>query len=287
MKLWQKLVVAAIVGVSIIGVLVSVSVGRNGAILNPAGQVALKERDLMLTAVALGMLVIIPVFIMAFSFAWRYRETNRNTYHPEWDHSTWLEVVWWGIPCLIILVLGTITWTSSHDLDPFKPLTSPVKPITIQVVSLQWKWLFIYPDEGIATVNHLAIPVDTPVHFVLTSDAPMNSFWIPQLGSQIYTMPGMSTELNLMASNPGTYNGVSANISGAGFADMSFKVYAMSSNDYASWRTTTKSARDALTRTSYQELALPGTTATPKDYTLADPNLYTETVMKYMTSTPQ
>jgi cytochrome o ubiquinol oxidase subunit 2 len=253
------------------------------AVLEPKGIIALKERNLMLITVLLGLLVIIPVFIMTFMIAWKYRATNtRAKYQPNWDHNLVAESIWWGIPCVIILILATLTWHSSHDLDPFKPLDSSVKPITIQVVALQWKWLFIYPEQGIATVNYVQFPKATPVNFQITADAPMNSFWIPQLGGQIYAMAGMNTQLHLMADGAGSYAGSSANISGAGFADMHFTAQSTSQSDFNRWVQSVKRSPAALTARTYKALALPSSEVALAAYALKDENLYDDIIMKYM-----
>jgi len=173
--------------------------GHSIAVLNPQGFIANKERGLIVTITLLMLIVVIPVFALTFAIAWKYREGNTAArYSPEWDHNRWVEAVWWAVPLVLITVISMISWSSSHELDPFRPLRSANPPITIQVVALQWKWLFIYPDQNIATVNFVQFPANTPVDFQITSDAPMNSFWIPQLGGQIYAMAGMSTQLHLM-----------------------------------------------------------------------------------------
>src|SRR5476649_775967 len=176
------------------------------AVLSPKGQIADKERHLIILATLLMLIVVVPVYVMMFVIAWKYREGNTKArYTPDWDHSNGLEFLWWAIPMAIIAVLSVITFKSSHELDPFKALSSTKPPITIQVVALQWKWLFIYPNQNIASVNYFRMPANTPVDFEITADSPMNSFWIPQLGGQIYAMPGMSTELHLMADGVGKY----------------------------------------------------------------------------------
>src|SRR5665213_829593 len=203
--------------------------GRDIPILDPKGPVALGERSVIYLTLALCAIVVIPVFVMLFTFAWKYRADNpkARVYHePDWDHyNTAAEIIWWLVPGVIVVILSVVAWQSSHALDPYKPLIGSGAPITVEVVALDWKWLFIYPEEGIATVNMLEIPENSPIHFEITADAPMNSFWIPSLGGQIMAMPGMTTQLNLLASSIGTFNGVSANISGAGFAGMAFKTH--------------------------------------------------------------
>ncbi|HEY5806112.1 MAG TPA: ubiquinol oxidase subunit II, partial [Candidatus Saccharimonadales bacterium] len=206
------------------------------AILEPKGLIALQQRDLIFFTALLSLLVIVPVYALTIFIVWKYRAVNKKTkYTPDWDGHKGIEALWWTVPCAIILVLSVVTWQTSHKLDPYQPIRSPKKPLTIQVVALEWKWLFIYPEQNIATVNYFQIPENTPINFEITSDAPMNSFWIPQLGSQIYAMPGMTTTLNLIADEPGKYNGASANISGAGFASMRFVAEAVPRADFDNW----------------------------------------------------
>jgi cytochrome o ubiquinol oxidase subunit 2 len=224
-------------------------------LLNPKGTIALAEKNLLITAVGLMLIVIIPVFIMLFSFAWRYRASNTKAkYTPDWHSNVALEIIWWAVPIAIITILAVITWKSSHDLDPFKPIDSTVKPVIIEVVALDWKWLFIYPEEHIATVNYLKIPKDTPINFKITADAPMNAFWIPQLGSQVYAMPGMSAKLHLMATEVGTYKGVSSNFSGAGFSGMKFDTSVVSGEEYVKWVNTVRTVPASLTKREYAVL---------------------------------
>ncbi len=173
-------------------------------VLMPSGQIASSERDLIVFTILLATIVVVPVFILLGVFAWKYREGNNAKYKPEADKNSVLEVIWWGIPIIIIVVLSVVTWISSHSLDPYRAIQSDNKTLEVQVVALQWKWLFIYPEQGIATVNDLTIPVDTPVHFSLSADAPMSAFWVPDLGSQIYSMNGMTSQLHLIADREGT-----------------------------------------------------------------------------------
>jgi len=253
------------------------------AILDPKGIVALKERNLIYIATALMLIVVIPVFVMTFYIAWRYRAENTEaTYMPEWDNNVFAEIVWWGLPCAIILILSVITWNSSHQLDPFRKLDSSVKPMTVQVVALQWRWLFIYPEQHIASVNLLQFPAGTPINFQITSDAPMNSFWIPQLGGQIYAMAGMNTQLSLMADTPGTYTGTSANLSGAGFANMNFTVKSLSQADFDRWVAQVQSLPSPLTSDTYAKLAQPSLDRTVITYGSSDQNLYNDIMMKFM-----
>lgn len=195
--------------------------GCNMVLMNPKGAIGVEQRTLIITAIALMLIVVIPVIFMAFAFAWKYRASNKDAkYSPNWSHSNKIEAVVWTIPIIIIAILGTITWKTTHELDPFKPIVTDKKPMTIEVVSLDWKWLFIYPEQGIATVNELAFPKDVPVEFKITSNSVMNSFFIPQLGGQIYAMAGMQTKLHLIGNEAGKYDGISSSFSGRGFSGM-------------------------------------------------------------------
>lgn len=257
--------------------------GRHIPVLNPEGIIGLKERNLMVFTVILGFIVIVPVFILAISIAWRYREGNTKAkYTPEWSSHRVAETIWWGIPIAIILILSVVTWISTFQLDPYKALASSKQPLTIQVVALDWKWLFIYPQQNIATVNQVNFPNGTPVDFEITSDAPMNSFWIPSLGGQIYAMPGMSTHLHLMADKSGSYAGSSANISGNGFAGMKFTARSTSTDDFNAWVKQVKQSSAVLNQAEYTTLALPSKNNPPRSYAAVQHNLYDEIVMKYM-----
>jgi len=281
----KQVVISILIALVILGVLAFVTYGRDMPILDSKGLIADQERDLILLTFGLGLLVVIPVFIMLFSIAWKYRASNTEArYEPEFAGHKGIEALWWGIPCLIIIVLGIVTAVSTHALDPYKPIASSVQPVKIQAVALNWRWLFIYPDEGIATINYVNIPKDTPINFTITSDAPMNSFWVPALAGQVYAMSGMSTKLHMMASNPGTFNGTSANISGEGFADMRFKVNAMNEADYKKWAKDTfnSTKNPLLTDESYMKLALPSHDTGEKTFLLMDYSLYNEIIMKYM-----
>lgn len=259
----------------------------NVPVLNPQGEIADRQRGLIIFTLILSAVVVIPVFTMLGIFAWKFREGNQKAnYRPNWDDNKLLESIWWGIPCLIILVLSIVTWRTSHELDPYRALDSNVKPLNVQVVALQWKWLFIYPDQNVASVNLLEIPEKTPVNFKLTSDAPMNSFWIPSLGSQVYAMSGMSTQLHLMADTTGDFKGSSANISGKGFADMAFTARSASRADFDAWVQSAKKTGSGLDADSYEKLAKPGTEKQPLFYRLDDSQLYNKIIMKYMVDRP-
>jgi len=253
------------------------------AVLQPAGQIGHKERNLIAFCTALSILVIVPVFTLLGIFAWKYRESNvQAKYSPELEGSNLAETIWWLIPTALIAIIAVITWRSSYAMDPFKHLDSSKQTLHVQVVALDWKWLFIYPDQKVASVNEAAVPVGTPVDFELTSDTVMTSFWAPQLGGQMYAMPGMNTHLNLEAGKAGNYRGVAANISGKGFAGMDFTVKAVSKTDFTKWTQTAKHAIDKLTPASYTQLAHPSQNVRPSYYSAVDPALYDTIVMKYM-----
>jgi cytochrome o ubiquinol oxidase subunit 2 len=251
-------------------------------LLNPKGSVGVAERDLIATSTWAMLIVVIPVILMTLFFAWRYRASNTSAeYRPDWSHSTAIEVVVWVVPTLIILFLGVLTWKSTHELDPYRPLESQVKPINVEVVSLDWKWLFIYPDLGIATVNQVAFPVGTPVNFNITSDSVMNSFFIPQLGSQIYAMAGMQTRLHLIADDAGNYAGLSANFSGNGFSDMKFRALAESPADFDKWVAQVRASTDHLDMNRYNTLTQPGGKVPVTYFSSVDPKLFENIVAKY------
>lgn len=228
------------------------------ALLTPAGIIAASERTLMLHATLLMLIVIVPVLALTFFFAWHYRAANtKAVYMPEWEHSKMDELVWWAIPFEIILVLGALTWISTHELDPRRSIPSDTTPLTIQVVALDWKWLFIYPEERIATLNFVELPVGRPVQFHITADAPMNSFWIPQLGGQIYAMSGMVTTIHLRADQEGDFAGNSANYSGDGFAKMKFTARAVPPEEWDLWVASVRQSPSYLSLEEYAKLAAP------------------------------
>ena len=280
-----QVLVPSFIAIVIIGVLIFVTHGRAMPVLDSQGLIANQERDLIIFTFALGLVVVIPVFILLFSIAWRYRASNTKAkYRPDMDGHKGLELLWWGIPCLIILVLAIVTTISTHALDPYKKIDSKVEPINIEVVALQWRWLFIYPDQGIATLNYADIPDNTPINMTITSDAPMNSFWVPALAGQVYAMSGMSTQLHIMADNVGSYNGTSANISGKGFADMTFKINSMSPSDFSAWAIKSADSPNMLTSDTYKAIAAQSTDKKEMTYLLMDKDLYNEIIMKYMGS---
>jgi cytochrome o ubiquinol oxidase subunit II len=279
----QKAMVLGLVSAVLLAVLAAYLHKHTVAVLQPRGQVASGERRVMLIAAGLGLLVVIPVYIMTFMIAWKYREGNKTKkdYRPGWDGHRGIEFIWWAIPSIIIFILAIVTWNSSHALDPYAPLASSAKPLQVQVVALDWKWLFVYPQQNIASVNLVKFPVNTPVDFIITSDAPMNSFWIPQLGGQIYAMPGMATELHLMAGKAGNYTGSSANISGNGFAGMDFTANASTTAEFDRWVDSAKSSPDKLSFTEYDKLAKPSKDNQVAVYSSAASGLFDYTVNKY------
>ncbi len=257
--------------------------GCEMALLDPKGEVGVEQRSLILTALGLMLIVVIPVFIMTIWFVWRYRASNQHaTYKPEWSHSNLIEAVVWGVPCIIIIILGTLTWRTTHSLDPRHPLTSDAPPIVIQAVSLDWKWLFIYPQQGIATVNEIVFPVNVPVHFEVTSGSVMNSFFIPQLGSQIYAMAGMRNQLNLIANHEGVYKGMSANYSGHGFSGMKFSARAVDVATFDSWLAKVKQSPITLQMADYQTLAKPTQNHPVTYYGAVQEKLYDGIVGQFM-----
>ena len=253
-------------------------------VLNPPGDVARQQGDLVVTATLLMLIIIVPVIALTFFFAWRYRASNTEaTYKPDWDHSTQLELIIWAAPLLIIIALGAITWITTHTLDPYRPLNrikeghpvpADVKPLVIEAVSLDWKWLFFYPEQGIATVNEIAVPVDRPVQFKLTSATVMNAFYVPAFAGMIYTMAGMETQLNGVMNTAGEYEGFSSHYSGAGFSNMRFRFHGVSDADFDGWVQRVKASDKTLSREEYLQLAKPSEREPARHYGKADPALY-------------
>jgi len=209
---------------------------REAGVLDPRGPVSAAERLILLNATGIMLVVVVPVILMTLAFAWWYRASNtRATYSPQWSYSGQIELVVWAIPAMVVILLAGVEWIGSHQLDPAQKLASNVKPVRIDVVSMDWKWLFIYPDLEVATVNQLVVPAGAPLEFTLTSATVMNAFFVPQLGSQIYTMPGMTTHLNLLADRNGDYPGFSSHFSGDGFSGMRFLVHAVPASEFTAW----------------------------------------------------
>lgn len=272
----------------IIMLLSSLLSGCNAVLFNPRGVIAAQEKHILLTSVLLMLIVVLPVIFLSVFVFWRYRESNtKATYSPDWSHSTLLEIVWWSIPCIIIAILGTITWVSSHQLDPFKPIdVANAKPIKIQVMALQWKWLFIYPEQGIATLNYVTFPVGVPVEFTISSEGPMNAFQIPQLAGQIYAMAGMQSQIHVLANAVGNYRGVSGNFSGEYFANMRFTAHVVTQNEFGHWVDQTRRSTEKLTQDTYNQLVKPAPDSSDRSYQLGDKSLFDNTVMKAMMPMP-
>ncbi len=253
--------------------------GCHWALLDPKGPVGMDERWIIETAAGLMLIVVVPVIVLAVFIPWRYRASNtRATYRPEWSHSNRIEAVMWSIPIAIVAVLAVICWRTSHQLDPFRPIPSTHKPVHIDAVALDWKWLFIYPDQHVATVNEVAMPVGVPVVFHITSATVMNSFFIPRLGSQIYAMANMETADNLVASVPGTYRGISANYNGDGFSGMTFAVKAMTKGDFSRWLAKAATAGQALDTGAYRTLEKPSENVPVSFYSQVTPGLFRQIV---------
>ena len=249
--------------------------GCNRGVLDPVGPIAAQEKQLLINSTAIMLAIIIPTMIATLAFAWWFRRGNTKAeYRPDWEYSGAIEMVVWGIPILTIMLLGGIAWIGSHDLDPAKPLKSNVAPLRVEVVSLDWKWLFIYPDQGIATVNQLVVPAGTPVSYRLTSATVWNVFWVPQMGTMIYTMPRMATQLNLQADKQGSFDGLSGHFSGDGFPGMQFKVRSLPPDQFAAWAQGARGAGPALDGRAYAELSKPSSYVKPMTYGAVAPALF-------------
>jgi cytochrome o ubiquinol oxidase subunit 2 len=262
--------------------------GCQRAVLDPAGDVALQQRNLIYASTGLMLLIIVPVMILTVVFAWHYRKGNTSaTYDPDFDHSTALELVIWSAPLLIIIALGALTWSSTHLLDPFRPLnrisaSKPAipndKPMVVQVVSLDWKWLFIYPEQGIATVNELALPIDRQVRFDITSSNMMNTFYAPTMAGMVYAMPGMRSTLHAVLNRPGDYEGMSANYSGAGFSDMRFRLRGLGTAEFNRWVAETRASGRTLPTDEYLRLERPSEKVRAIRFAAVQPGLFDRVV---------
>ncbi len=258
--------------------------GCDLVVMKPFGDIAKQQSQLIVTSTLLMLLIIVPVIALTLYFAYRYRQSNTEaTYEPDWDHSTRLELIIWGAPLLIIIVLGVITWITTHKLDPYRPLdrvaegrpvAADVKPLVVQAVAMDWKWLFIYPEQGIATVNEMAVPVDRPVRIHMTATSVMNTFYVPALAGMVYAMPGMETQLNAVINKVGVYDGLSAHYSGAGFSDMRFKFHGLSNDDFAKWVEASRSAGAALSRADYLQLEQPSIKEPVRHYANVEAGLW-------------
>lgn len=273
--------IPVLVAVGLVGLFAFLVNGKDIPVLHPSGEIATKQFNILMFALLLSALVVVPVFTLLIVFSIKYRAGNTSAaYRPEWGENKWLEGLWWGIPIAIIGILAVITVQTSHSLDPYKALSGG-KALEVQVVAMEWKWLFIYPAQNVATLNYLPIPVNTPVHFTMTSDAPMNAFWIPALGSQVYAMSGMASQLNLKATKTGTYTGYTTNINGEGYAKMTFQTKVTDVPAFDSWAKTAARSPEAMTMARYTALAQPKSDTTEKTYRLANKKLFEYIVQKY------
>jgi cytochrome o ubiquinol oxidase subunit 2 len=272
---WQSGVCAALVTTCIAGP------SRGAGVLDPQGPVSSAERLILLNATAIMLVVVLPVIVLTLAFAWWYRASNAHAaYRPDWSYSGHIELVVWSIPAMVVILLAAVAWTGSHELDPARKLESDAAPIRIEVVSLDWKWLFIYPDQQVAAVNQLVVPAGAPIEFLLTSATVMNAFFVPQLGSQIYTMPGMTTRLNLLAERPGDYPGLASHFSGDGFSDMQFIVHAVPAAEFPGWLARLRGAGTALDADTYSQLARAGSNAQTQTYGSVDAKLFDHIVQQ-------
>ncbi len=280
-----RIFIAILFPIIIIGVAYLYLKPLNIAVLNPKGEIALREKNLLLFASFLSLFVLVPVYALLITFAIKYNEKNTKAkYSPNFDRSRTIEALCWGIPAILIILLSIVTWQSSHELDPYKPITSNNPTLNVEVVAMDWKWLFIYPDYQIASVNNLTIPINTPVNLKITSDAPMNQIWIPQLAGQVMTMPGMITQLNLIGNTKGSYLGRSTNISGSGFAGMTFKTNVVSDQDFNSMIAMSRSSNKILNIASYQQLSKPSENVPISYYSYASADVFSYIYNKYMSS---
>src|SRR5712671_5077751 len=271
----------------LVGAALFVAACRPVGVLDPQGPIAAAERLVLINSLAIMLVVVVPVIITTLAFAWWYRASNPRALRSlELAYEGRIEFVTWSIPALIVILLSGVIWIGSHQLDPRAPVPADAKPLRVDVVALDWKWLFIYPDQGIAAVNQLVVPVGTPVDFTLTSATVMNSFFVPQLGSQIYTMGGMTTHLNLLAAETGEYPGFSANFSGDGFADMRFIAKAVPAGDFDAWITQARGTGSALDHAAYAALAKPSLAVPPTTYRSVDPKLFDRIIEQTVTSPP-
>lgn len=275
--------VFAIIIIAGTGAAIAIASQGSVDVLSPIGYIGEQQKNLLAFAVGLSLLVVIPVFAMAIYIAKRYHYKNKSAYYaPDWDTNRTAESIWWGVPLILITILSIVTWQTTFALDPYKPLDNETKPLEVQVVALEWKWLFIYPEYDIASVNELRIPKDVPINFKITSDAPMNSFWIPSLGGQIYAMKGMQTKLHLISEEEGVVIGKSANISGEGFARMHFNTITQNQGEFDSWVNDVKKDGFTLGIYRYDKLAEPSIETDPIYYSKVEPNLFNLIIDKYM-----
>lgn len=269
--------------IAVIGI-VLVLASENALVVHPKGLIAQSELTLIITNIILMLIIIVPTYIFLFAVVWKYCIRKEQAKHdPEHSYGRVGVLLMWGLPSIIVVIMSIHTWNKTHELNPYKPLESDVKPLTIQVVALDWKWLFIYPELGIATLNYFHIPEQTPIRLQLSADGtPMNSFWIPQLSGQIYSMTGMTTQLYLMADGPGQYTGKAVEINGLGYADMTFAAESSSQIDFDAWIVQVKNSSDQLTEDIYNELAKPAVNKTTLFFSEVEEGLFDKIIQKYM-----
>jgi len=255
--------------------------GCHLAVLSPAGPVSAAERTILLDALAIMLAIVVPTLIATLAFAWWFRASNTQARRlPTWAYSGRLELIVWSIPALVVFFLGGVAWIGAHDLDPARPLDSSIKPLEVQVVSLDWKWLFIYPEQGIGSINRLVVPSGVPLHFRITSASVFNVFFVPRLGSEIYSMYGMTTQLNLLADQPGLYSGLSAHFSGDGFSDMSFDVQAITLEQFSAWTDMVGRSGPVLDEAAYRNLLRQSREVKPYTYRTVPGGLFDDIVMQ-------
>ncbi len=268
-------------------VVLPLTLGGWGGVLDPKGPIGDSNGLILLNSLEIMLVIVVPTIIAAIAFAWWYRTSNtRAVYRPDFAYSGRVELIVWSIPILVVLFLSGVIWIGSHALDPARPIRSPYNPLPVQVVALDWKWLFIYPNQGIASVNELVVPTGIPVHFWLTSGTVMNNFFVPQLGSMIATMNGMVTQLHLQADHPGDYYGLSTQYSGSGFSDMHFTVHAISPDAFSAWTSSVRNVGPVLDRSTYDELNHPSVARRPFTYGAIDPELFNAIVTQQIPPGP-
>jgi cytochrome o ubiquinol oxidase subunit II len=271
-KMWTTPSVCALLGLLALA-------GCHTAVLSPAGPIGAADRRILLDALAIMLAIVVPTILATLAFAWWFRASNTRARHlPTWSYSGRIELIVWSIPALVVFFLGGIAWIGSHLLDPARPLSSGTKPLEIQVVSLDWKWLFIYPEQGVASVNDLVAPAGVPLHFQITSASVFNVFFVPRLGSEIYSMYGMTSQLYLQADHPGIYPGLSAHFSGDGFSDMAFDLHAVTPEQFSSWTTATSASGPVLDAAAYRDLLTQSKNVKPYTYRAVQRDLYGDIV---------
>ena len=255
--------------------------GCRTAVLSPAGPIGAANRTILLDALVIMLAIVVRTILAILAFAWWFRDSNKHARRqPNFTYSGRVELIVWSIPALVVFFLGGIAWIGSQLLDPARPIASRVKPLEIQVVSLDWKWLFIYPEQGVASMNYLVAPAGVPLHFRITSASVFNVFFVPRLGSEIYSMYGMTTQLNLQADRPGVYPGLSAQFSGDGFSDMAFDLRAVTADEFSAWATATSASGPVLNEAGYRDLLKQSQNVKPYTYRSVEPGLFDAIVMQ-------